>query len=207
MSMLRGPSPPQLVIFDMDGTLTRPYIDFARIKEHIGAGQTPILEFIASIEDVENRRRVREIVDEYERDAAENSTLNAGVEEVLVFLREQGICVAILTRNNRNSVETVLAMHGLKVDLFVTSEDDLPPKPSPEPVLHIARRFGVEPARVMVVGDFRFDVMSGRAAGARTVFLTNGKVPEDTGVADHVIDELIELIPIIRDGGAPPCGG
>jgi HAD superfamily hydrolase (TIGR01509 family) len=197
------PFTPQLVIFDMDGTLTRPYIDFARIKEHIGAGEMPILEFIASIEDVEERRRVRAIVDEYERDAAENSTLNADVGEVLTFLRGRKIPVAILTRNNRSSVETVLDRHGLKVDLFVTAEDDLPPKPSPEPVLHIARRFGVSPSDVMIVGDFRFDVMSGRAAGARTVFLTNGALPGETGDADYVIDGLCELISIIRDGAMP----
>lgn len=190
---------PKAVIFDMDGTLTEPYIDFAAIKQEIGAADSTILEFLASVADEEERRRLRAIVDRYEREAAEASTLNRGVRKVLRELKARKIPIAILTRNTRESVDTVSRKHRLHFDVVVTADDDLPPKPSGEPVKHIARRLGVEPGEVMMVGDFRFDVECGRAAGARTVFLKNRHFPDDPG-ADYTITELIELLDILGEG-------
>ena len=170
---------PRAVIFDMDGTITRPILDFPRIKREIGAGDMPILEFLASIEDEDDRRAARDKVDRWEREAAEASTLNPGVTEVLDFLAAGRIRTAILTRNNRESVDTVMKKHRLSFDVIVTADDALPPKPSPEPVRHIADALGVDVGDVLMVGDFRYDVECGRQAGARTVFLRSDAHPVD----------------------------
>lgn len=190
---------PKAVIFDMDGTITRPILDFARIKREIGAGETPILEFLASIADEEKRETARAAVDRWEREAAHASTLNPGLREVLAFLAARDIPVAVLTRNSRESAETVTAKHGLHFDVIVTADDGLPPKPSPEPVRHIADRLGCDASEVIMVGDYRYDVECGREAGACTVFLTSEKHPADETGADYVIDDLPELLDIIGD--------
>jgi len=190
------------VVFDMDGTITRPILDFARIKREIGAGETPILEFLAGIPDPVRRRDAREKVDRWEREGALASILNPGVPEVLAFLRDRRIPVAILTRNTRESVDIVLAKHRLRFDVVVTADDEIAPKPSPEPVRHIARALGCDPREMLVVGDFRFDVECGRAAGARTVFLRNPSSASDDAQADVVIDDLRELVELIGKSGA-----
>jgi len=197
--MKSRPFGPKAVIFDMDGTITVPILNFARIKREIGAGDTPILEFLASIKDEEERRAARAKVDAWEREAAEASTLNPGVREVLAFLSEKHVPTAILTRNNRESVTTVMKKHGLHFDVIVTADDELSPKPSPEPVRHIARTLRLDASEVMIVGDYRYDVECGRAAGACTVFLRGEKHPVDEAGADYVIDELCQLVDIIRD--------
>ena len=51
------------------------------------------------------------------------------------------------------------------------TRDDGPIKPDPWPVSAICRRWQLPPQQVVMIGDFRFDVESGRAAGTRTVLL------------------------------------
>lgn len=187
------------VIFDMDGTITEPYLDFGWIREQIGMPRDagPILEAMERMTDDE-RRRAEAVLHRCEAEAAEASLLNDGVHEVVSGLKGRGILTAVLTRNSRVSAETVLNKHGLRFDLVRTREDGAI-KPSPEPVLAICRTLGVSPAEAWVVGDYLFDVQSGRAAGARTVLFWPGpELPEWHDQADHVIAGLTELIPLIE---------
>jgi phosphoglycolate phosphatase-like HAD superfamily hydrolase len=59
----------------------------------------------------------------------------------------------------------------------------------------------VFPRELLVVGDFRFDIIAGYEAGARTVLLTNGEepviFPEDPA-PDYTVGCLEEL-PLIVD--------
>jgi phosphoglycolate phosphatase-like HAD superfamily hydrolase len=45
-----------------------------------------------------------------------------------------------------------------------------------------------------MVGDFRHDIDAGRAAGAMTVLLTNGRTPSWPVAADLVVERLVELL-------------
>jgi HAD superfamily hydrolase (TIGR01509 family) len=76
--------------------------------------------------------------------------------------------VALLTRNSRASVATAAARHGLAFDAAVTREDH-EPKPSPRGVEHLMAACGAAPAGTVLVGDFRFDIEAGAAAGVRTI--------------------------------------
>ncbi|MBT3259915.1 MAG: HAD family hydrolase, partial [Deltaproteobacteria bacterium] len=53
---------------------------------------------------------------------------------------------------------------------------------------------------LMVVGDFRFDVIAGKRAGAKTVLLTNGgkssMAPGDP-IPDYVCGDLNEVVEIV----------
>lgn len=44
-------------------------------------------------------------------------------------------------------------------------------EPDPDGLLRIARRWNVTPAELVMVGDYRFDLDCGRAAGSRTVLV------------------------------------
>jgi phosphoglycolate phosphatase-like HAD superfamily hydrolase len=72
------------------------------------------------------------------------------------------------------------------------TREDAPPKPAPDPVWLACRRMGVEPTDVVFVGDYEFDMLSGRRAGARTVLLRSGTMTESAH-ADFSVGSLSEL--------------
>ena len=188
------------VIFDLDGTLTKPYLDFYAIRAEIGIASGPILEAVATMDDG-GRRRAEAILLRHERDAAHNATLHDGAVEVVAACREMGRPVAILTRNTRPLVQVVLDKFGIVVDTMRTREDGAI-KPSAEPVLSICRELGADPCKSWMVGDYLFDILSGAAAGARTVLMAGeGPLPEFAHKADHIIRRLAELLPLVRAAG------
>ena len=184
------------VVFDMDGTLTESPLDFDRIRAECGlpAGQ-PILEFLRSAEEAD-RRRVQAVLDRHERRAARECTLYDGAREVVEELTRRGVKTALLTRNSAESVQTVLERFGLRFDVWM-SREDAEPKPSPEPVLRIARRLGLAPEELIVVGDYVFDVQAGRAAGARTAFVRRRSDLTPPPEADVVIESLHQLLDML----------
>ena len=185
------------VIFDFDGTITKPCLDFDAIRAEIGIeGSVPILEAMAGFDD-QSRRRAEQVLTRHEWEAAKNAELRDGAAEVIASCRARGHPVAILTRNTRTTLEYVLGRYDLIVDATRT-RDDGTIKPSPEPVYSICREIEADPSRSWMVGDHLFDVLTGRAAGARTVLLAGDKPnPDHVREADHVIRCLTELLPLI----------
>ena len=190
------------VLFDLDGTLTRPNLDFDALRAEIGVrDRRPILEWLAGQTDTV-RERAWEIIHRHELEAARTAQLAEGARELLAAIAELGLKTALVTRNSRRSVELVLRRLGLDFDAVVTRED-CAPKPSPEPVLECARRLGLLPEETLVVGDFYFDIQSGLAAGARTALVGASSAPPFPGSdpppeADHVVNSLRELIPVLH---------
>jgi HAD superfamily hydrolase (TIGR01549 family) len=178
----------------MDGTLTRPFLDFPRIRAEIGLPE-PLLENMLALPDGPARDRAFSLLERFEDEAAGRSELNDDVPEVLTFLKSRSLPTAVVTRNSRRSVDIVLARHALAFDTVVTREDG-PIKPRPEPLWLICGRLGVDPARALMVGDFKFDVVAGRAAGLATALLTNGKRPAylDEVRPDYVLSRLGDLL-------------
>ena len=86
----------------------------------------------------------------------------------------------------------------LKFDITVTREDG-PHKPAPEPIWEIARRWSAKPGEVLMVGDYKWDVLCAKNAGAPSAFLTNGEgEPEWAKDATYIIERLGEVIDIIE---------
>ncbi|MCX7824114.1 MAG: HAD family hydrolase [Verrucomicrobiae bacterium] len=189
MARIRG------VIFDMDGTLTEHYMDFQRLRHEMGIPTGDIVDHLMAADETE-RRRLDAILHRFEEDAAMNATLQPGVHELLAALRARGIKLGLLTRNSRRSVAALMARFDLGFDATVTREDG-PYKPSPQPVLAIARQWGVSPAEVLVVGDYVHDLRCARDAGATGVLLINDRVPEWAKEAQHVVHKLQEVLALI----------
>jgi len=187
------------VLFDLDGTLTRPVFDFDVIRREIGLPtqpKTPVLEAMEKMADDE-RQRAEEILHRHEHEAAETSELWDDTLDVLAAVRNSGRPVGLITRNSKRSADTVIAKHGLQVDLVRTREDGVF-KPSPKPVLAMCQRLGVEPEDTWLVGDYLFDLQSGNAAGATTVLMVgDAEVPSFADQADHVIRRLRELLQLL----------
>jgi HAD superfamily hydrolase (TIGR01549 family) len=183
------------VIFDLDNTIVDSDLDFAAIRAEIGI-DGPLLEYRAQADEAE-KRRVDEILDRHERRAAGTCTLCEGAEEMLSFLRAHGVRTALLTRNSRQSVNTVLARHNLQFD-FIVSREDSAPKPSPEPVFLICKRFGVQPGEALVVGDYLYDIQTGQAAGARTILVRGPHRHSFEAQPDHEVASLHEARAVMQ---------
>jgi HAD superfamily hydrolase (TIGR01549 family) len=191
------PSSIRAVIFDMDGTITKPYLDFRAIRAAIGISE-PLLENMMALPPGPARDRAFALLEQFEEEAAEASKLNDGARQVLEALSGRGVPSALLTRNSRRSTERVLVKHSLSFQAVVTRED-APVKPRPEPLWLICDKLGVRPSQVLMVGDFTFDILAGRNAGTRTAFLTNGRetVHAADAVPDHVLDRLTDLLAVL----------
>jgi HAD superfamily hydrolase (TIGR01509 family) len=184
------------VIFDLDGTLTRPYLDFDRIRAEIGIKSGPILEAIAAMPS-SAQPAAHEILLRHEWDAARNVELHEGAVEAVARCRDAGHRTALLTRNTRPIVDYIIDEHGFVFDALRTREDGAI-KPSPEPVYSICEELDADPRQSWVVGDYLFDLQSGRSAGTRTVLMIgDDEVPDFASLADHVIRRLHELAAIV----------
>ena len=182
------------MIFDLDGTLTEPLLDFDLIRAEIGLLPGPILEQLVGL-TVAEQARAEVILRRHEIAAIEQAVLADGCEELLRFLQEERIPHGILTRNMRVAVEHFCQRFSFRFGGIYTREDG-PAKPSPHGVLELCARFGVPPAQVTTVGDYKFDVMAGRAGGTRTV-LVAPEPPDDLaawGAPDLVVSSLRELL-------------
>lgn len=181
---------PAAVLFDMDGTLTRPMIDFDAIRAEIGI-RGPILEAIRGFPP-ERLRHAHAVIDRHEREAAERSTLNDGCRAVLAECRRRGLPTALVTRNSASSTRVVLELHNLAFD-HVFHRENGPPKPDPESIWQACRALRVDPADTWMVGDGRHDIEAAIAAGATGVWLAHDPRRNFDAVPDAVVASLVEL--------------
>lgn len=188
--MVRG------IIFDMDGTITKPKVDFAAIEREIGAKVGFIIDY-AERSSPEERTRALSILERFEAQAAIESELNEGVLEMLEFLSKKKLKKAILTRNSRKSVDTVLRKHNLHFE-YIVSREDAKPKPAPDPIFLLSKKMEIHTDHLLMVGDYKYDIMCGKAAGTRTVLLRYKEYVETEVTPDFEITSIREVIEIVE---------
>jgi len=201
------------VLFDFDGTLTKPEsLDLSIIKEKIGCPvDSLILEFIEKLPTIQQRRRAMRTLDQFELEAAADSEPNPGAEDLISYLRSIGIKLGIITRNSRQSIERSLQnFDGVGVsdfDVIISRDEPVKPKPSGDGIIMAARKMKVDVGQILVVGDYIWDILAGNRVGAMTAFLDNNTVGESARIeSDFDIAGLDELKKIVRLGIPLPAG-
>jgi hydrogenase expression/formation protein HypE len=200
------------VLFDFDGTLTRPGdIDFALIRERIGCpADAAVLEYIRNISNDLDRQDALAEVNVHEMAAASKAIPNSAAERVITDLAAMGVKVGVITRNTRMAIELALVNFKLteidSFDLVISRDDPILPKPDPDGILHASDIFGVPAEEILVVGDFVFDIDAGNRAGALSAFITNGEKAEVPEKSDFTIHCLADLLPIVQMGRPLQCG-
>lgn len=181
------------IIFDMDGTLTVPFLDFKALRREIGIDPAlPVWETIVAMAP-EERHRSEEILLRHELESSLHCELQPGAQELFAELERRHMPVAILTRNSRASWETLRQRFDFPFDRVYAREDG-PMKPNPISVITLANQMNVIPPKILCVGDYLFDIQAGKAAGTQTALLVNhGKIPDFAGEADFVIHSLLEI--------------
>ena len=195
-------------IFDLDGTLTVAQHDFDGIRTALGLPEgEPILEAIARL-DSARRAATTARLDAIEFDLARVAAPQPGVARLLETLRVHGHGVAVLTRNSEANAAETLRSAGLDrlVDAsFVIGRESAPPKPDAAGVRLLLTRLGGTPDAAVVVGDYRYDLEAGRAAGTATVLFDPSGAFRWPDLADACVRSFDELLAMLVRVGRDPA--
>lgn len=182
------------IVFDMDGTLTVPVIDFRTMHRRVLGDDHPDVVSGSPIDILheisrwspEKQTRAYSIITEMEKDANGKLEIMPGAKEVCELLDLKQIRRGLITRNTMDSVDFFHSQFGLKKFEPALSREFKPYKPSPSPLLHICNAWGVKPSEVIMVGDSAADdVVCGNRAGAMTCLFDEvrryeiSKLPEE----------------------------
>jgi phosphoglycolate phosphatase len=207
----------KLLIFDLDGTLVDTSEDITAALNYaisplglsplgvrdtiglIGEGITRLIEKALGGEDQHLREEaLGRFVDYYSNHLAVHSRPYPYVRATLEKLGDTK--KAVLSNKKTNLSERLLKELGLAdyFDIIAGSDDASEMKPAAAPIHNLLSRLGLSPADAVIVGDSSFDIEAGKSAGVKTIAVTYGYRPREQLVgADYVIDDIIELVPIL----------
>ena len=161
-------------VFDMDGTLTLAVHDFAAIRQALGIPpEDDILTHLNGLPADEAAAKHAWLL-EHERELALASTPAPGAIELVRDLAARGYRLGVLTRNAQELAHITLKAIGLDqcfAPQDVLGRENAAHKPDPDGLLQLAQAWAVAPANMVMVGDYRFDLACGRAAGSKTVLV------------------------------------
>lgn len=214
---------PQLVIFDLDGTLLDSVPDLAAAVDQMlarrgrePAGVERVKGWVGNGSHVLVRRALagsldHSAVDDAEADRAHQDFLHAyagehrltavypGVQTLLDWLQGQGVAMAVATNKPERFVAPLLQEKGLGGYFsWLVGGDTLPAqKPDPIALNWIMQQAGRKVEETLFVGDSRNDVLAARAAGMKVVAVSYGYNHGEPIAAqnpDLLVDSLDALI-------------
>ena len=177
--------------------------DFAAIRRELGlAPDRPILEELSRLPETEAARLTQRL-DQIEWELACRAEPAQGALALLQVLSSGGVRLGIVTRNShRNALRT---LQSCRIEAFfkpccVIGREAALPKPHPDSVLKLLSHWEAGPEQAVVVGDYRFDLLAGRAAGTATVYVDpSGEFPWREH-ADVQVRGLVALRAVLATG-------
>ncbi len=190
------------VLFDLDGTLVDTNIDFPLMKRRMielaseqGIASSALanldilaivdygVDFLISLGSREQAARLREtammVLEDMEMRHARATQQIPFARELVATLSSNAIKTGIVTRNCRKASELSLKIVKVEPDVLICREDAARHKPHPEPLRLALDRLGVCAEASIMIGDHIMDIMSGKAAGMKTIGILRGERPDD----------------------------
>lgn len=213
---------PEMILIDVDGTLVDSVPDLAwcvdELMRRLGRephGEAKVRNWVGNgVERLTRRALTGQLDGEppeadfeqaypiflelYAENTSKRSVLFPGVREGLDYLHSRDYRLGCVTNKAARFTLPLLKDLGVHDDFeVIVSGDDLPKKkPDPLPLLHAAERLGISPAKALMIGDSRSDVIAARAAGFRILCMSYGYNHGENIRAYHpdaVIDSMDEL--------------
>jgi len=132
----------------------------------------------------------------------EGIPLKPGAVELLDFLIERNLPVAVATSANRTTAEHHLGKAGLlgRFHALATRDDVVRAKPHPDVYLEAARRLGVAPERCIAFEDSNIGLSAAHAAGAMAFMVPDilQPDPEVRAKCRGVLPSLHEALALLR---------
>mmetsp|Transcript_53734 Transcript_53734/g.96601 ORF Transcript_53734/g.96601 Transcript_53734/m.96601 type:complete len:397 (+) Transcript_53734:78-1268(+) len=191
------------VVFDMDGTLTVPNLDFVEMYKRCGVPSSKDLLQEVNAMAAPEKDAAWKVIDDMEEEGRRTLQLMTGTVELAKWLGQHQIPTAIVTRNSSQTLNHFLSClwepAGLApFSVAVSRDDDFPAKPDPTALNAIAARWGLPVSRdLLMVGDSPSnDVGFGKAAGVSTALLDSNRKYVEGGKdsdADMSFEHLFQL--------------
>lgn len=182
----------ELIIFDLDGTLVDAYravwqsINYtlkrlglpsrshALIRRRVGWGDRHLIAALVSSDKVD---RALLIYRRHHQTALKLGTkFLPGAFKTLKKLKAEGRLLAIAS--NRPALFTRAILKILKIDSYfdyvLCADQVRRPKPSPDILQKILKKFSLTPSAALYVGDMTIDAQAGQGAGVKTIIVTTG---------------------------------
>jgi pyrophosphatase PpaX len=127
----------------------------------------------------------------------------AGMDEVLVQLKDEGRRLGIVTAKRRQTVELAFARIPIEhlFETVVGGDETKKHKPDPEPLLLALERLGAAPDEAVYVGDAPFDIKAAKAAGLYSVGVSwggiHGRERLEAEEPDALVDAPEELLGVL----------
>lgn len=127
-----------------------------------------------------------------------------GLDELLAWLKERGIPMAVASSSPEELIRSNLEVAGVEgyFSRLVSSMEMKRSKPFPDVFLEAARQLGSKPSRSLVLEDSFNGVRAGRAGGFVTVMVPDQE-PADNEMrekADAVCNSLADVIDLLESG-------
>lgn len=185
--MIRG------IVFDFDGTIvdSMPMV-FNALNDALKRRSLPTIESellgamsgLPVIDIISSKAHISEFVaKEVEKDVFEAYTsfcsvhcqLLPNVESTLKTLKSKRIKIGLFTTTPIKPLMAVEKKFSLKdyFDIMIAKED-AKNKPNPEGLNKIIAEFGIKKDECLYVGDSPIDILTGKAAGIKTIAVTTG---------------------------------
>lgn len=211
----------KLVIFDWDGTLAKNLNVWLTAyknqlaKEGIELSDQDIVMKLfgtglegANSVGVQNTQFFYDSVNEFAHSHYQlEEGLYPNVREILEWLRNNDIVLAIASNSQRDFINIALRLFGIAeyFSSIETADDVSLLKPNPEILLKSMQNAGITPDRTLMVGDSQHDVAAARAAGVKVCLYYpdfNKKFYSQEFIdnlhADYLIRDLLDLMSIIK---------
>jgi pyrophosphatase PpaX len=212
--MIRG------VVFDFDGTLVDSMkVIFEALNEALSKRNLPTIDLDLfgrmagrPISDIINAKThvpeptiktiEKDVFKAYVEFCKVRCQLLPNVENTLNVLKSKGVKLGLLTTTPRKPLKVVLRKLAIG-DYFdiMLAKDDAKSKPDPDGLRQIITEFGIRADECLYVGDSPIDILTGKAAGIRTIAITTGvttmeQLKENT--PDIIITDIEQLLTLIN---------
>ncbi|MCS7116320.1 MAG: HAD family hydrolase [Nitrososphaerota archaeon] len=211
------------VLFDLDGTLTKFLLDYKKVRfkaieilseyDLKGVQLDPNISVYLTLKKVKDiidpstfasiKKRIYQIYEEVEIEAAERVTRDTSVEILIKTLREMNLKIGLVTNNGRIGTMKSLEKLGLRdaFDVIVTRDDSDELKPDKGGMVKALRSLNVEPNEALFVGDSVADIIAAKSAGLVSVAVPTGPFSVEEllkAAPDYFIDSVHSLPELIR---------
>jgi len=212
---MSGRRRPEVVVFDLDGTLldSLPLV-LAAISHAVEPfGARPTMEIFARlggpperfllpmIAHARNLPVALERLESFHRDNAHLIQPYAGARELLETMRTAGVRTALWTGRDRSSAEWLLQSHRLRASFatIVCGDDLSTHKPDPAGLREILRRLDIAAEHALFVGDADVDVLGGSDCGVDTLLIRHARQVENhiAARAWHTVDSPADAFDVV----------
>jgi len=178
----------KLFLFDLDGVLVYPDFSYFKVArreiveflKQFGISLSIESPFFKKVYDAiyakfkdpkiawEIYSEVSKRIEKYELEALSKAKLLIGFREILKELKSNGYMAGVFSQGARKYVVKALHILGCNdiIDVFVSRDDHIRPKPYPDGILKACATMGIESRECVFIGDTWLDVETALNAGA-----------------------------------------